>query len=64
MINYPETHKQGLLSIENLEIIQKKDLTDVDVGLQISTDGRIWLCIDGIAFIRFKPYKNQEKLKC
>ena len=50
-----ETHQQGYLSIENLEIIQQSNKQDCDVGLQVSSDGRIWLCVDGIAFIRFKP---------
>lgn len=27
----------------------------VDFGIQIATDGRVWVCINGIAFLRFKP---------
>lgn len=26
-----------------------------DVGIQVATDGRIWVCINGAAFLRFKP---------
>ena len=32
-----------------------------DFGVQISSDGRIWICIDGVAFIRFKPQYKGEK---
>lgn len=52
MKKYPENHQVGFLSIE-------KDLKAggqiVDVGIQIASDGRIWLCVDGEALIRFKP---------
>ena len=53
-----ESHVRGSLSIE-------KDLTsemDCDFGIQISIDGRVWICIDGVAFIRFKPTQNQKLL--
>ena len=26
-----------------------------DFGIQIAEDGRVWICINGIAFIRFTP---------
>lgn len=52
---YKETHQEGYLSLERdlLEEIAGHKL--VDVGLQVAADGRIWLCINGIAFIRFTP---------
>lgn len=46
-----ETHLQGFLSIE----ADIKSSLNCDFGIQISTDGRVWICVDGIAFIRFKP---------
>jgi len=50
-----ETHLQGHLSVE----ADIKSSLNCDFGIQISTDGRVWICIDSIAFIRFKPsYKN------
>jgi hypothetical protein len=52
MKEYPETHQTGLISIENIP--EEKALTG-DLGIQIAKDGRIWVCINGIAFIRFKP---------
>lgn len=51
----PETHQQGVLSIENLDFVQAADTTDCDVGVQLHDDGRIWICVDGVAFLRFKP---------
>lgn len=49
---YPETHQQGLITIEqNLKI----GAMEGDFGIQIAKDGRIWICINGVALIRFKP---------
>jgi hypothetical protein len=58
MIEVPEIHQQGLLSMENLESIQNIDMLDCDFGLQTATDGRVWVCINGIAFLRFKPERR------
>lgn len=47
-----ETHSQGNISIENIP----KDIgIRGDLGIQISADGKVWICINGIAFLRFKP---------
>lgn len=53
-----ETHQQGFLSIENLPLIQDMDVSSCDVGIQTHDDGRIWLCVNGVAFIRFKPTRE------
>ncbi len=60
MKDYPETHQQGIISIENLPT---ESMINGDIGIQIAKDGRIWICIDGVAFIRFKPTKK-GKIKC
>ena len=53
----PETHTRGHLSIE----ADIKSLVDCDFGIQIAPDGRVWICIDGQAFIRFKPVSKTEE---
>ena len=55
----PETHTQGIVSLENKEIVERMDLHDADFGIQIAHDGRVWICINGVAFIRFKPQFRQ-----
>jgi hypothetical protein len=55
--SYPETHQFGLISIEN---IPENKLISGDLGIQIADDGRIWVCINGIAFIRFKQAKKEK----
>ena len=50
-----ETHQKGSLIVENLNIIVDKELYNIDFGLQVARDGRVWICVDGIAFLRFKP---------
>ena len=56
---YKETHQQGHLSIENEDIIKSIDKnSDIDFGVQISKDGRVWVCINGIAWLRFKPNRT------
>ena len=58
---YPETHFKGVISIE--QTITQRTMIG-DIGIQISEDGRIWICINGKAFIRFnskimQQYKSQ-----
>lgn len=63
MPNYEveEFHQQGSLGITNRDEVigmlqfAHAEQTQVDVGLQVGADGRIWLCVNGMAFIRFKP---------
>ena len=57
---YRETHQQGHISIENKDMILDREndfgqTIQGDFGIQIAKDGRVWICINGIAFIRFKP---------
>jgi len=47
-----ETHMLGYLSIEQ---IPTGSIVERDFGIQVAEDGRVWICIDGIAFIRFNP---------
>lgn len=49
------TFQRGLLSIEHSI---KPGIHEV--GIQIAEDGRIWLCVDGQAFIRFKPIGGEQ----
>ncbi len=55
MKEYPETHQQGTISIEN---IPEFNYIKGDLGIHIAKDGRVWICIDGIAFLRFSPHTN------
>lgn len=55
---YQETHQFGRISIEN---VPDDRVIEGDLGVQIAEDGRIWVCINGIAFIRFKPSKQEAK---
>jgi len=49
---YPELHSSGIISIEN---IPDETMIKGDLGIQIAKDGRVWICINGIAFLRFNP---------
>lgn len=48
-------YQRGQMTLDNPELIKRLDLTDCDFGVQISEDGRVWVCVNGIAFLRFKP---------
>jgi hypothetical protein len=50
--SYDETHFQGRISFEQ---DVKMGVKEGDIGVQISRDGKIWICIDGQALIRFMP---------
>lgn len=53
---YPEIHQQGFLSVE----ANIKSSMGCDFGVQIADDGRVWICVDGRAFLRFKPTPKGE----
>lgn len=50
--SYPEMHQTGHLSVERPLL---RGLKECDFGVQIAEDGRVWVCIDGEAFLRFSP---------
>jgi len=68
MKEYPETTQHGVISIENVpeemyhEFIRGRYNTPVcisgDLGIQIAEDGRVWVNVNGIAFLRFKPMQK------
>jgi len=60
-----ETHQQGTISIENSRVLglAGDGYHKGDFGLQIAADGRVWVCIDGIAFIRFSPHQDGKMSK-
>lgn len=47
---YEEAHQIGQVFIEKT-LYQGR--YECDIGIQIGTDGRIWICIDGITVLRF-----------
>ena len=54
---YKETHMDGVLSMESDEFFNKQDrrIVSGDFGIQIAEDGRVWICFNGVSFIRFQP---------
>ena len=64
---YPETHQLGHISLENfpsgLREVPEIPVMYGDLGIQIAKDGRIWICIDGQAFIRFSPHPDGKMMK-
>ena len=57
---YPELHQRGTISIENTNIVLDREIDfdqaiEGDLGIQIARDGRVWICVNGISFIRFTP---------
>lgn len=54
-----EAHCQGML-----EIYQNGRpfvvFPNANFGIQINSDGKVWICVDGVALIRFKP-KSKPK---
>lgn len=58
-IPYKETHQVGNISIEKVVMPSEVNtLTDSDFGIQIASDGRVWICINGEAWIRFQPRRD------
>ena len=49
---YKETQCKGNISIEQ---ISYNSIINGTLGIQIASDGRVWICIDGQSFLRFRP---------
>ncbi len=53
---YEELHQDGYISLEKLPpALSVAGMMPGDFGIQVAADGRVWVCIDGVAFIRFTP---------
>jgi len=57
----------GVILLEN-DIFNKGEgiiirMMDGNLGIQVAEDGRIWICIDGISFIRFQPTSKLKRSK-
>jgi len=65
---YEETHMAGVIEISSAfqnctkwisapegAFSELMVLPEENLGIQIAEDGRIWICINGISFLRFKP---------
>ena len=50
-LEIPVRHVKGALSVES----EVSSMPTCEFGLQRACDGRVWVCINGVAFIRFKP---------
>lgn len=50
-----ELRSQGSLSVESDKLRDSFQYQNVEIGLKISEDGRIWLCMNGECVLRFKP---------
>ena len=60
MTEFGPFYQEGHLSIESDDIIKKLDLSDCQVGVQVAYDGRIWVCVNGMSLLRFKPSAGQR----
>ena len=49
---YPLLSQEGYMTIDNLP---KGGLTKGILGIQIAADGRIWICVNGVSILRFRP---------
>ena len=54
---YPPLYQEGHLSIEDDTVIKRLDLQNCQFGIQVCRDGRVWVCVNGMAYLRFKPGK-------
>jgi hypothetical protein len=53
---YPETHQLGTITLENVpDELKNYMYMGGDLGIQVARNGRVWICINGIAFLRFQP---------
>ena len=53
-------YQQGHVSVDYPSMIQAvggdaSNLLDCTFGVQVNHDGRVWVCINGVTWLRFKP---------
>lgn len=58
---YGPVYQSGYLSME-MEF-PYPGVTKGEVGVQVSEDGRIWVCLDGQALLRFVPERVAVRKK-
>ncbi len=58
-----ETHGYGTISIENMPDELDSDPGHMSGNFEVLTaeDGKVWINIDGICFLRFHPRKKAVK---
>lgn len=55
----PEHHQTGQIIFDQLPQLKGVNyLKEADLGIQIASNGRVWICINGLSFLRFKPQKH------
>jgi len=61
---YKEIHQIGTIYLENMpKELKDSTIMKGDIGVQIAPDGRIWICINHMAFLRFSPHPNGKMEK-
>ena len=46
-------YQQGHMSLDATMV--EFDPLDCTFGVQVNNDGRVWVCVNGVTFLRFKP---------
>jgi len=53
------TYQRGFVSVDLPSLHQAapepEDLLDCTFGYQVASDGRVWVCVNGTTWLRFKP---------
>lgn len=54
-IAYGPIYQHGLVLTHNATEISEMDLSECEFGVQVADDGRVWICVNGVSWLRFKP---------
>ena len=58
MKEFGPLYQQGMVTLDVDPQHLKMDLTDALFGIQVSADGRVWVCVNGMSWLRFKPHRT------
>lgn len=53
----PALYQQGFVSLDLTGV--EFDPLDCTFGVQVHEDGRVWVCVNGQTFLRFKPHERR-----
>jgi hypothetical protein len=48
-------YQEGTVTLDTPDLFQRLDLDNCQFGVQVAEDGRVWVCINSVSVLRFKP---------
>lgn len=57
---YPLLNQKGYISFENDASYKGGNLIKGILGIQVAANGKVWVCVNGVSILRFRPELKKE----